>query len=84
MPRAIVTGSGGLVGSEAVRHLVQAGLDVTGLDNDSRATFFGEEASTSPVTQSLLERYPSEFQWLDVDIRDAGGVRRAVARGARP
>lgn len=84
MPRAIVTGSGGLVGSEAVRHLVESGFDVTGLDNDSRAMFFGAAASTAPVTHGLLERYPGDFRWLDVDIRDADGVRRAFARGGGP
>ena len=30
MPVAIVTGSGGLIGSESVRHFVQAGYDVIG------------------------------------------------------
>ena len=83
MPAAIVTGSGGLVGSEAVRHLVEAGFDVVGVDNDSRATFFGADASTAPVTHGLLERYPREFRWVDADIRDAGSVRRAFASAGR-
>lgn len=77
MPTAIVTGSGGLVGSQAVRHLVESGLDVVGLDNDSRATYFGPEASTAPVTRALLASYPDSFRWLDVDVRDADAVRRA-------
>ena len=34
---AIVTGSGGLVGSESVRQAVAAGYDVVGLENDMRA-----------------------------------------------
>jgi len=80
VPAAVVTGSGGLVGSEAVRHFVEAGFDVIGLDNDSRATFFGADASTAPVTQRLLERYPHNFRWLDVDVRDGDGVSRAFSR----
>lgn len=52
MPTAIITGSGGLVGSESVRHFVEEGYDVVGLDNDMRARFFGPAASTRPVTGS--------------------------------
>jgi CDP-paratose 2-epimerase len=76
MPVAIVTGSGGLVGSECVRHFVEAGFDVVGVDNDMRAYFFGESASTRPQTRKLEEAYPSEFRALDLDIRDADGIDR--------
>ena len=41
MATAIVTGSGGLVGSESVAHLVESGYRVIGLENDMRARFFG-------------------------------------------
>ena len=43
---AIVTGSGGLVGSESVRALVEEGYHVVGLENDTRARLFGASAST--------------------------------------
>jgi CDP-paratose 2-epimerase len=82
MPVAIITGSGGLVGSESVTHFVEAGYDVIGLDNDMRARFFGPLASTRPVTDALVERLP-EFTALDVDIRDADGVDAVFARHAR-
>jgi CDP-paratose 2-epimerase len=71
---AIVTGSGGLIGSESVRHFVEAGLDVVGVDNDMRAYFFGESASTQAQTRKLEEAYPSEFRALDLDVRDEDGV----------
>ncbi len=58
---AIVTGSGGLIGSESVRALVAAGLDVVGLENDMRARFFGPEASTAATSAELSAAYP-EFQ----------------------
>jgi CDP-paratose 2-epimerase len=73
MPTAIVTGSGGLIGSEAARRLVESGYDVIGLENDMRATLFGADASTAHVTAALVERYP-EFRSLDLDIRDADGI----------
>jgi CDP-paratose 2-epimerase len=75
MPTAIVTGSGGLIGSESVRHFVEAGFDVIGLENDMRARFFGREASTREVSERLVERYP-DFRWTEIDIRDADAVDR--------
>ncbi len=79
MPVAIVTGSGGLIGSESVRHFVERGYQVIGLENDMRARFFGPDASTSRTTDTLIERYPGEFRSLDVDIRDADAVLQAFA-----
>jgi CDP-paratose 2-epimerase len=79
MPVAIVTGSGGLVGSESVRHFVEDGYDVVGLENDMRAEFFGRDASTAPTTRALRERHPAEFRSLELDVRDADGVARVFA-----
>jgi CDP-paratose 2-epimerase len=70
---AVVSGSGGLIGSESVRHLAETGWDVIGLENDLRAQFFGPDASTSQVSRELVERYP-EFRWDEIDIRDADAV----------
>ena len=44
MPVAIVTSSGGLIGSAAVRRLAQEGSDVIGVENDMRARFHGANA----------------------------------------
>ncbi len=82
MPKAIVTGSGGLIGSESVKHFVELGYDVIGLENDMRSRFFGPEASTSPTTQRLTETLPS-FTSLEIDIRDADAVARVVREHAR-
>jgi CDP-paratose 2-epimerase len=79
MPTAIVTGSGGLIGSESVAHFVELGLDVLGLENDMRASFFGLEASTARTTDSLLARYPEAFRSLAIDIRDREAVERVFA-----
>jgi CDP-paratose 2-epimerase len=77
---AIVTGSGGLIGSETVIHFAERGWTVVGLDNDMRARFFGPEASTAPMTGWLGKRYRTEFVPEDVDIRDAAAVDRIFAR----
>jgi CDP-paratose 2-epimerase len=75
VPTAVITGSGGLIGSESVQHFVERGFDVIGLENDMRARFFGPAASTRPVTEQLQKRYP-EFRSVELDIRNAEGVRR--------
>jgi CDP-paratose 2-epimerase len=82
MPTAIITGSGGLIGSEAVRHFATSGFDVIGLDNDMRAQFFGPEASTRHTTEELTTEFPN-FRALTVDIRDGDAVTRVFADVAR-
>ena len=79
MPTAIISGSGGLIGSESVQHFVEAGYDVIGLENDMRAQFFGPSASTSHTTGRLLRTFRDSFRSLELDIRDADGVDRAFA-----
>ncbi len=81
MAVVIVTGSGGLVGSQTVEHFVQEGYRVIGLENDMRAQFFGPGASTRPVTDRLADRFP-EFSSLEVDIRDVDRVRKVFADNA--
>ncbi len=82
MPTAIVTGSGGLIGSEAVEYFVtERGYRVIGLDNDMRSYFFGAEASTSPTTQRLAHKLDA-FVPLSIDIRDADAVMKVVADNA--
>jgi len=82
MPVAIITGSGGLIGSEATRYFVEQGFDVVGLDNDMRSYFFGPEATTAPTTQRLQDELGSSFTALSLDIRDQEGVDRVVAEHA--
>src|SRR4051794_7585834 len=82
MPVAIVTGSGGLIGSESVRHLVGRGFDVVGIENDMRARFFGPEASTAENSARLEEELGSAFRPVELDIRDAEGMMRLFAQHA--
>jgi CDP-paratose 2-epimerase len=81
MAVAIVTGSGGLIGSEAVGHFVRAGFDVVGIENDMRASFFGPEASTAHVTERLTAEHP-EFRSEAADIRNRDAVERVFREHA--
>lgn len=78
MPVAVVTGSGGLIGSESVRYFAARGYDVVGIDNDMRAQLFGPEASTAPVTEGLVAEVGA-FKALSLDIRDTESVDRVFA-----
>jgi CDP-paratose 2-epimerase len=74
---AIVTGSAGLIGSEAVRRLLARGHRVVGIDNDMRRAFFGDDASTLPVRAELVSL--EGYTHCDLDVRDAAGIERVFA-----
>jgi len=71
MSIVIVTGSAGLIGSEASRHFAKKGLTVVGIDNDMRKEFFGDEASTLWQRQQLKNELGKNYRHIDGDIRDA-------------
>ena len=76
MAVALVTGSGGLIGSEAVRHFAGLGLDVVGIDNDMRQEFFGPEASTAWNVRRLTDELGGAYSHHGVDIRDRDALAR--------
>ena len=69
----IVTGSAGLIGSESVRFFAQQSLDIVGIDNDMRAHFFGQEASTHS-NRLKLEQQIQNYRHLHSDIRDTDSM----------
>lgn len=73
MSVVIVTGSSGLIGSETARFFHQQGFDVVGIDNNMRAYFFGQEASTEWNTGQLQASLP-RFRHCAVDVRDTAAV----------
>jgi len=69
MSLIIITGSTGLVGSEAVNFFCDKGFDVIGIDNNLRKFFFGKDASTLWVKNKLLKRNKN-FKNLNIDVRN--------------
>jgi CDP-paratose 2-epimerase len=69
MSIALITGSAGLVGSEAVRFFSSQGLDIIGIDNDMRRYFFGADASTE-WNQAKLSNEVSNYTHYNIDIRN--------------
>lgn len=82
MPIAIITGSGGLIGSESVSHFVRAGYQVVGVENDMRARFFGDSASTAANTRRLEAELDGSFRSLEIDIRDRDRIDGLFAEHA--
>jgi CDP-paratose 2-epimerase len=79
MSVAVITGSAGLVGSEAVAYFSSLGMDVVGIDNDMRASFFGEDASTAWNRDRLRAAIP-RYRHLDIDIRDSSAIFKLFGR----
>ncbi|MFL5577835.1 MAG: NAD-dependent epimerase/dehydratase family protein [Gemmatimonadaceae bacterium] len=80
MTVAIVTGSAGLIGSEAAAFFAKQGLDVVGIDNDMRRAFFGAEASTAWNRARLERELGARYTHVDADIRDAAAMQRLFER----
>ena len=72
--RVLVTGSSGLIGSEAVAFFDAMGFEILGVDNNMRADFFGPKGDTS-WNRKRLEEACKNFRHQTLDIRD----RLAVA-----
>ena len=70
MSIVIITGSAGLIGSEASKFFANLGFEVIGIDNDMRRVFFGDDASTVWNRQKLEKSLGSNYFHIEADIRD--------------
>jgi CDP-paratose 2-epimerase len=78
----IVTGSAGLIGSEASAHFARQGRLVVGIDSNMRQQFFGAEASTEWNRLFLERTLGKSYRHVNLDIRDTEGVDRLFAEYA--
>jgi CDP-paratose 2-epimerase len=69
MKIAVVTGSAGLIGSQACDFFSERGYKIIGIDNDMRAYFFGEGSSTKDSLESLKSKI-NDYEHYNIDIRD--------------
>jgi CDP-paratose 2-epimerase len=76
--RIMVTGSSGLIGSEAVA-FDQLGWDVHGVDINMRRSFFDPDGDPT-WNLERLRRGASHFTHHDLDIRDGEGVSALFKR----
>src|SRR5437763_8488960 len=79
MSIALITGSAGLIGSQAVAHFAKQGLEVVGIDNNMREYFFGKDASTAWMRDRLL-REINLYRHHDLDVRNYDGIKQLFER----
>ena len=73
MKTILVTGSSGLIGSEAVEHFDRQGHRVIGVDNNMRQVFFGAQGDTT-WNLNRLRLSTKTFQHANIDIRDRNAI----------
>jgi CDP-paratose 2-epimerase len=73
MKTILVTGSSGLIGSEAVEHFDRQGHRVIGVDNNMRQLFFGAQGDTT-WNLNRLKGSTRNFQHANLDIRDRSAL----------
>lgn len=73
MSMAVITGAAGLVGSSSVSRFHAEGLDVVGIDNDTRKALFGPGASTCNMVATLEQLHPG-YRHQTIDIRDRESI----------
>lgn len=74
--KALVTGSGGLIGSEAAKFFAEKGFDIVGIDNNMRSYFFGDEASTEWNQKKVQDQLKSKYTHYKADIRDNDAIEK--------
>jgi CDP-paratose 2-epimerase len=82
MARALVTGSSGLIGSEAVTYFDRLGWTVVGVDNNMRRDFFGPDGDTT-WNLERLRGSTTHFEHNDIDVRNRTAIADLVKR-SRP
>src|SRR4051812_10485872 len=76
MREALVTGSAGLIGSEATKFFAAKGFNIVGIDNNMRSYFFGEEASTEWNRKKIEAKLKGKYTHYNVDIRDNDAIKK--------
>jgi len=79
MDSIIVTGSAGLIGSEASKFFHAKGFRIIGIDNDLRSYFFGASSSTKPTLEKLKKELQNYIHH-DVDIRDYSSLEEIFSK----
>lgn len=78
MKTLLVTGSSGLIGSEAVEYFDRLGWRVHGVDNNMRREFFGPDGDTSWNLQRL-KSVTARFEHHALEIRDRTALLRLLS-----
>ncbi len=83
MKKILITGSGGLIGSEAAQYFAGKGFRIVGIDNDMRKAFFGKGASVRRNISQLTGSLKASYSHHDIDIRDTARLRSIFKKERR-
>ena len=75
MSVAIITGSAGLIGSEAVEFFSSKFDTIAGIDNNMREYFFGQDGSTT-WNKNRIENAVPNYKHYNPDIRDFASLEK--------
>lgn len=75
--KMLVTGSGGLIGSEVCSYFSNAGYKIFGVDNNQRMKFFGKDGDVRWNLKRLRSTLPS-YNHFSVDIRNRRKVLEVI------
>ncbi len=74
MKIVLITGSAGLIGSQACDFFSKKGYKIVGIDNDMRSYFFGDDSSTKKSLDSIKSNI-SSYEHHNIDIRDYDNLK---------
>lgn len=70
MKYVLITGSSGLVGSEAVNFFIKKRFKIIAIDNNLRKYFFGKNADTNWQKKIQVKKYKTKISHYPIDIRN--------------
>ena len=79
MKIALITGSCGLVGSEASIFFSKKGFKILGIDNNTRKSFFGKDGDVSWVKKKLKKNFKN-YNHFNLDIRNYKSLEKLFQR----
>ena len=79
MKIALITGSCGLVGSEASIYFAKKGFKILGIDNNTRKFFFGKDGDITWVKKKLKNQL-NNYEHLNIDIRSLNSLKKVFSK----
>ena len=80
MSIVLITGSAGLIGSEAVEFFACLGYEIVGIDNNMRQYFFGTDGDTEWNSQLLSKKLKKQYTHYNIDIRDSHKINQVFQK----
>ena len=80
MKIALITGSCGLVGAEAVEFFIRKKFTILGIDNNFRKYFFGLDGSTLWMKNLLKKKYKKKYIHFNADIRKFKDIEKIFTK----